>query len=157
MNRFPPFVFLFWTRNAEAGEKGNLRGREKHRISLQEGLAWRGLSWVGKDGELGGEGAPLSRVCPCAVLREGEPARGEACVCPRSPTQEEGQGPQRRDGVGFVGQLPGLGRFSGVFLCVASGRAAARTRQSRRHLRALAAASRAGRGDGCGPHLERTG
>lgn len=63
LNSFPPFVLLFWTSRAEAGERGNWQGGRKHQIRPQREQDWRPPG-----AEKGwGRGAPLSRGCPCAA------------------------------------------------------------------------------------------
>lgn len=85
LNSSPPFVLLFWTSRAEAGERGNWQGGRKHQIRPQgAGLA---AAWGGEG--LGAWSTSVPWLSMCS-------SHGRPCPCLlRLP--EEGQGmPKRR-------------------------------------------------------------
>lgn len=114
MNRFPPFVFLFWMKSAEAGVRGT--GKVEKNIKLAFRKVWLGRGCP-RCGELGGREASLSHVCQCAAVQEGEPAGREAYVCPHWLTQERGQGPRRLEGARVGRTVPVPGARSCLSVC----------------------------------------
>lgn len=117
MNRFPPFVFLFWTRSAEAGAEGNWQGSANPRARPQDGL---GPSPLPRETR----GIVFQFLPTCSPSGGRTGLRGGLCVL-----------------------APPGGRHMTVFLCAESGHGGQDPGRQRTHLHARCRVPEAGGGD----------